>query len=93
MENENVEKILEPLEFDKKTPITAAQKKAYAELQQSADDIRSQLNQLHLRLSHAVNTRDYHSLPLEDARKELAELARRMAAVSNNHNQNREVSP
>ena len=85
MENENIMKILEPLEFDKKTPVTAAQKKAYAELQQSTDDIRRQLNQLHLRLSHAVNTRDYHSLPLEDARAALAELARRLDGVSNNH--------
>ncbi len=85
MENENVLKILEPLEFDKKTPVTAAQKKAYAELQQSTDDIRRQLDQMHLRLSHAVNTRDYHSLPLEDAREELAELARRLDGISNNH--------
>lgn len=82
MNNEKVQEILEPLEFDKKRPVTAAQKKAYAELAWAVDDIRQRLNQLHLRLWHAVNSRDYHALPLEEAREKLADIARQIDAIS-----------
>jgi hypothetical protein len=84
MNDETVLEILEPLDFDKKRPVTSAQKKAYMELQQSVDDARQRLNKLHLRLWHAVNSRDYHSLSLEEARETLESIARHIDAISKN---------
>ncbi len=84
MENNKVTEIIESLDFDKKRAAAGTQKKAYLELQQSVEDVRQRLNQLHLRLSHAVNTRDYHSLPLEEAREKLADIARQINAISKN---------
>ncbi len=84
MNNEKVFEILNTLDFEKKRPVTAAEKKAYTELHSSVDDIRQRLNQLHLRLWHAVNSRDYHSLPLDEAREALADIARQIDAVSKN---------
>ncbi len=84
MNDEKVLEILAPLDFDKKRPVTAAQKKAYAELQRAVDDIRQRLDQLHLRLWHAAENRDYHSLPLEEAREKLADIARQIDAISKN---------
>ena len=82
MNDEKVLEILNTLDFDKKSPVTAAEKKAYTELHSSVDDIRQRLNQLHLRLWHAVNSRDYHSFTLDDAREALADIARQIDAIS-----------
>lgn len=84
MNDENVLEILESLDFDKKRPVIAADKRAYAALQRSVDDVRQRLNQLHIRLWHAEQSRDYHSLPLEEARKALEDIARQLDAISKN---------
>ncbi len=82
MNDEKVFEILNTLDFEKKNPVTAAQKKAYTELHSSVDGIRQRLNQLHLRLWHAVNSRDYNSFTLDEARAALADIARQIDAVS-----------
>lgn len=87
MENEKVAQILSALDFDRKRPVTSAQKKSYAQLLQSVDDVRQRLNKLHLRLWHASSRRDYHSLSLEDTREMLGDIARQIEAISKKNNE------
>jgi len=82
MESNGTLKILESIGFSRKKPPSAAQKKAYAELQRSVNTARQRLNKLHLRLWQAVSSRDYHSVSLEEAKKALGDIARELDAVS-----------
>lgn len=82
MESEKVAQILGALDFEKKRPVTAAQKKAFAELERSVDEARQRLNKLHLRLWHATGSRDYHSLSLDDARETLRGISRQIDAIA-----------
>lgn|GEM_PF-1929952 len=85
MENQKIDEILSTLNFDRKRPVTAAQKAAYAKLQKDVDAVRLRLNQLHLQLWHAVNHHDYHSLSLEDARDTLSDIAKHIQAIAGNN--------
>lgn len=85
MENQKIDEILSTLNFDRKRPVTAAQKAAYAKLQKDVDAVRLRLNQLHLQLWHAVNHHDYHSLSLEDAHDTLHDIAKHLEAIAGNN--------
>lgn len=70
------------MQFERRRPVTRTQRMEYAALQKEVGEVRRSLGALHLRFWHAQQRRDYHSLSLDEARRILAEAAKRISALS-----------
>lgn len=81
---QKIAQLLSELQFERRRPVTLTQRQQYAALQKEVDEVRRSLDALHLRLWHAQQRRDYHSLSLEEARGILAKAAERLGALSKN---------
>ena len=79
---QKIAQLLSELQFERRRPVTRVQRQEYAALQKEVDEVRRCLNALHLRLWHAQQRRDYHSLSLEEARGILANAAERLSTLS-----------
>lgn len=81
-DEDKVAGIINALDFDRKRPMASAQKDAYSRMQKDVNDVRLRVNKLHLRLWHAVNQHDYHSLSLEETREALQDIAKHIEAIA-----------
>lgn len=79
---EQIMDILSDMQFERRTPVSRQKKAQYAAMEAGVRDALKELNKLHLRLWHAVSQRDYHSLPLDEARQMLYEIRNRIDALS-----------
>ncbi len=76
--------ILSDMQFERRPPVSRQKKAQYAAMEAGVRDALKELNKLHLRLWHAVSQRDYHSLPLDEARRTLEEIRNQIEASSFN---------
>jgi len=72
-EEERTALLTEAMRFERRTPVSAAEKAACVGLEAACSDALNALRKLHLRVWHAAQG-DYRSLPMDEARKELTEV-------------------
>lgn len=62
-----IEDMVKTMRFERKKNVTKQQKTIYADLKKNTDDAMHDMSKLNLRLWHAINKKDYHSLTLDEA--------------------------
>ncbi len=77
-----VDAIINSLNFERKQPVSAAQKAAYCKLQKDIADVLKVLNRMHLSLWNGISRHDYHSLPLAAAKEQLNTIAAQIQTIS-----------
>ena len=82
MHKQRIADMLSGMQFGRRLPPSKQTKAEYAALESGIADVLKDLNRLHLRLWHAVSRREYHSLPLDEARLALESIQARLNSLS-----------
>ena len=76
--NEQIQDMVNRLSFERRQPVSAVVKTEYERLRTEISEALQNLNRLHLGVWHGINKHDYHSLPLNEVKRQIQSIAQQL---------------